>query len=146
MSEALPELRPDNTAASLESAFRGVCSLKRLGVTVREDLLQLLPQATEFIRTKITTEPLLEIAAASAASGATARGILAIRKALSALIRGAFFSPDIPNSVLVALRDEHSLLEGSLTAGEQTKSIKTERLLIAGNTMQRSCVKPSCRW
>ena len=123
MVDAIPEVVPAQTTLSeARSAFNELCSMKRMGLTLRDKLVQLLPNALECVKAHVPTTPLLEEASSTAGSGDTERGAQAILRAVSALKIGNFSSREVPQSVLVALRDLLCAHEGSLTSRDTPPS------------------------
>ena len=115
MSDAIPELVPVAApTVSAEEAFKQICSMKRLGLTVRQDLLTVIPGAIQFAKERMPIDPLLERACAHAGRGSSVPGSRSIRLALAAVQNGTFASSEVPAQVLVALRDELGAEEASL--------------------------------
>ena len=127
MPEALPSLLPENYAAhSPKCAFLELCSLKRLGVTVREELVGILPKAIQYVKGKKSMTPILESAAATAAKGNTVNGARIVRRTLAAMVRGDFSSGNVSQAVVVNLRDALCALEAELEHSEAVPVAETE--------------------
>ena len=119
MPDALPNLVPESyTTESPKSAFFELCSLKRLGVTVRDELVASLPKAIQYVKEKKAITPILESAAVTSAKGNTVNGARIVRRTLEAMLRGDFTSEHVAQTVLVALRDAICALESELEENE----------------------------
>ena len=117
MVDAIPEVVPtESTLSEGRAAFLELCSMKRMRLTIKEKLVQLLPTAIEFVKSYMSVTPLLEEASAVAGDGDTTRGAQVIIRTVTALKSGTFSSRDVSQPVLVALRDQLCVHEGALTA------------------------------
>ena len=126
--DSLSETSSTNERYSPEDAYMQLCSMKRVGVEVRNRIISVFPAAVFFVKGKMMLEPIL------AGNGKTATGAQKIENSFQALRCGNFDAGEVPDTVLVALRTHYVIMsrlsskdENVTKRGAEGQTVSNER-------------------